>query len=253
MYDALVMSSSDQAPPGQTYADAIAEALRKRIADGEFNDGEGKLPSETDLVREYGRSKIVIRDVLRRLAAEGLIVSHERRGHFVRRIDPVTVSASGAWPDDGQARGKPPRTEVQVRIVGGPDDPVPADVAARLGVSPTAQVVLRTRTCYLGDQPYLLWPSWYHVDVAVGTPLMRAADQAAPEGLLAAMGITATPVDDYLRARMATAEETARLRLPPVTAVMTWTRTLVDAGGTPVAVQEAVMPGDRVALTATIT
>jgi DNA-binding GntR family transcriptional regulator len=254
MYDALNMSSSSTEQTG-TYADALAAALRRRIAAGEFDAAGGKLPSEAELIRGSGHSKPVIRAALARLAAEGMIVSLERRGHYVRRADPITLTVSGDWGEGSQAAlaRKPARTGLQVRIVGGPDDPVPADIAARLRISPAAQVVLRDRICYLDDRPYLLWPSWYHIDVALGTPLMRASDQSGPGGLLAQMGITATPADDYLRARMATADEAARLQLPAVTAVLTWARTLVDGVGIPVAVQEAVMPGDRVALTGTLT
>lgn len=250
MYDSLVMSSE----PG-TFAEQIAADLRKRIASGEFDAHGDKLPSDRTLVEHYRRSRMVIRAVIAQLTAEGLIYSRERYGHYVRRARPVIVSASGAVtiPPGGAASGTP-RTVPQVHVIGGPDNPVPADVATRLGIAPGNLVVLRDRVCYLGDTPYMLLPSWYPWAVAAGTPLMHPVEQAAPggHGLLSGIGIKATPGDDYLHVRMASTAEADRLELPGVGPVLEWTRTFRGAGRKPVAVQRAILPGDRAALAATI-
>lgn len=61
---------------------AITDALRARIADGEFAAGS-TLPSEAKLSTEYRVSRNTLRRSLDQLAAEGLILSQPGRGRVV--------------------------------------------------------------------------------------------------------------------------------------------------------------------------
>lgn len=248
MYDSLVMSSD---PVSGTYADQMAADLRKRIDGGEFG-ATGKLPSDRELGKQYGRSRTVVHNVLARLRSEGRIYARERFGYYVRGATPVTVSVSAGVTAPGDAG--PARTVVQVHVLGGPDSPIPPDVLGRLNLQPGELVIERDRVCYLGDTPYMLLPSWYPESLAEGSHLMRPVEQSTHGGgLLAGLGIEATPDDDYVLARMATPEEAARLGLRDATPVLDWLRTFRGGGRKPVAVQRAVMPGDRAALAGLIT
>lgn len=53
-------------------ADLVVAELRRRILDGELNDGD-ELPRQEDLLREFGVSKPSMREALRILESEGLI------------------------------------------------------------------------------------------------------------------------------------------------------------------------------------
>ncbi len=63
----------------------IYEALRCRIADGELKPGD-KLPSETQLVTDFGVSKMTVHRALRELAVNGLVRREERVGTFVAEV-----------------------------------------------------------------------------------------------------------------------------------------------------------------------
>lgn len=63
----------------------IYEALRRRIADGELKPG-AKLPSESQLVTDFGVSKMTVHRALRELAVNGLVRREERVGTFVAEI-----------------------------------------------------------------------------------------------------------------------------------------------------------------------
>ena len=60
----------------------LADILRDKIKSGEI---DYKLPSLNRLSQEYGISKNTVAHALRTLEAEGLIVTAQGRGTFVRR------------------------------------------------------------------------------------------------------------------------------------------------------------------------
>lgn len=67
-----------------TVADSATEELRRRILSGELSDGE---PLRQDaLARDFGTSRIPIREALSRLEAEGLVASYPHRGYVVTAL-----------------------------------------------------------------------------------------------------------------------------------------------------------------------
>jgi DNA-binding GntR family transcriptional regulator len=77
----------DQRPAYQQ----IADDLRAAIASGRYQVGD-QLPAERELARRYGVAAMTIRHGLDVLRDEGLVVSTEKRGHFIARLP---------GPDDG--------------------------------------------------------------------------------------------------------------------------------------------------------
>jgi DNA-binding GntR family transcriptional regulator len=90
----LSLSGSAHEPAGRrlqrrTTSDTVADELREAIVRGDFPDGT-KL-NQVDLAREFGVSRVPIREALRQLRAEGLISSeaHMRAavvGHTLERV-----------------------------------------------------------------------------------------------------------------------------------------------------------------------
>ena len=240
----------------------IVDDMRRRIVGGEFGE-DGRLPSEADLCKHYGVSRIPVRAAYQELIEGGLVDARERQGYFVHLIKPILLRLDGPSPDAADsevpsvsswdiavlADGRQPRTEVKVRVLGGADDPAPAEILERLRLGADDLVVLRDRVCFVDDVPFMLRPSYYPEQAARGTILMRAGEHPAAGGLLAAIGRPAAGVpDDYIRARMPSPEEVDRLRLPRVTPCLDWLRTRFSKDGTPLVVSQSVMPGDRIAL-----
>lgn len=60
----------------------LAAHLRQRIADGEIT---GRLPSYTELVTETGLSLGVVQRAIKVLVDEGLVVTSQGHGVFVRK------------------------------------------------------------------------------------------------------------------------------------------------------------------------
>jgi GntR family transcriptional repressor for pyruvate dehydrogenase complex len=79
-----------------TLAHRVVAGLKSRILDGSLAPG-AKLPSETELIDEYGVSRTVVREAVTRLRAEGLLETFQGRGSYVLAMPeatPFTVEAS---------------------------------------------------------------------------------------------------------------------------------------------------------------
>ena len=75
----MTLDPDDPRPPFQQ----VANALRAAILTKKFNPGD-QLPSGNDLARAYKVSRATVQDALRVLKNEGLIVSRQGSGVFVR-------------------------------------------------------------------------------------------------------------------------------------------------------------------------
>jgi DNA-binding FadR family transcriptional regulator len=65
-------------------SDGIYEHIFERIVAGEF-PMNARLPSETELARRCGASRPVVREALARLREDGIIVSRQGSGSYVKR------------------------------------------------------------------------------------------------------------------------------------------------------------------------
>lgn len=82
-------TSEDRRLQRRTTSDTVADELRAAIVRGDFEDGMEL--NQVDLAREFGVSRVPIREALRQLKAEGLISSepHMRAavvGHTLERV-----------------------------------------------------------------------------------------------------------------------------------------------------------------------
>jgi GntR family transcriptional regulator, transcriptional repressor for pyruvate dehydrogenase complex len=65
-----------------TLAQRVVAGLKDKILAGDLPPGH-KLPSEAELIDEYGVSRTVVREAVTRLRAEGLVETFQGRGSFV--------------------------------------------------------------------------------------------------------------------------------------------------------------------------
>lgn len=68
-----------------TLAHRVVTGLKDRILAGELPPGT-RLPSESDLIEEYGVSRTVVREAVTRLRTEGLVETFQGRGSYVLSI-----------------------------------------------------------------------------------------------------------------------------------------------------------------------
>jgi GntR family transcriptional repressor for pyruvate dehydrogenase complex len=79
-----------------TLAQRVVAGLKDKILAGELPPGH-KLPSEAELIDEYGVSRTVVREAVTRLRAEGLVETFQGRGSFVLAMpEPTSFTVESA-------------------------------------------------------------------------------------------------------------------------------------------------------------
>jgi GntR family transcriptional repressor for pyruvate dehydrogenase complex len=83
--------------PGAQLSDQVAEALSSEIHSGRLGVGE-KLPTEAELVEQFGVSRTVVREAVSRLKSLGQVESRQGSGVFVRAagFSPLNFDARSA-------------------------------------------------------------------------------------------------------------------------------------------------------------
>ena len=127
----------------------IEDDLRERIVAGYWSPGTLST-SEADMCALYDASRTTVRQALRALVDEGLIVRERGRGTFIR--DPlVTAGARGltSFTEEMGVSGRSSGAVVleQTTVV------VPTEVASRLHLAETDEVVKLRRLRYADDEP----------------------------------------------------------------------------------------------------
>ena len=231
----------------------IADTLRADIESGALEPGQ-RLPSESELVREFGVAQGTIRQGLNLLRGEGLVVAQHGRGVFVRSRPRTRRLAHDRFARRHRDAGKAAylaeaeqeqvSPSVEISFVG--PEKAPADVARRLGVRTGAKVLARRRT-YLSDgQPTETATSYIPWDLAQGTKMTEP--DTGPGGIYARIeeqGRTLARFAEEVSARMPTPDESKALRLAPGTPVLTLVRTAYDSEGKAVEVCDTVMSSEH--------
>lgn len=150
--------------------------LKERIADGHYPPGI-QLPSEAELVEQYGVSRSTVRSALSGLEAEGLIVRRWGVGTFVNDRQHIAhpISEAMDFRDLIASSGLAPSVTVgQASLV-----EADADNAVALAV-PAGSVLLRVEKVFLADGSAVIYvvnriPAW-----VLGEQVLQAA-LAQPE------------------------------------------------------------------------
>ena len=80
-------------PRSSSLTDSVYEGILAGVVDGGFPVGN-RLPSELELCESFGASRPIIREVLARLRAQGIIESRKGSGSYVLRRTTTTVQIS---------------------------------------------------------------------------------------------------------------------------------------------------------------
>jgi GntR family transcriptional regulator len=241
-------------PSRYPYQD-IVEELRASILEGRLDAGE-RLHSENELAERYATSRPAVRRAIALLKAEGLVSTEQGRGAFVRPRPHVRLEGenfrrhrragvSGFNAQVAEQGQVPEQRLLEVTRVAASDE-----VALRLGVDPDSLVVVRRRLFLVDEEPVALCDSFYPRAMADGTAL------AKPERIVGgayrliedpsgSIGRSLKRSVNELVCGMPTPREVEALLLAPGVPVVRILRTVYDAQGTAVEVQETVAAADR--------
>jgi DNA-binding GntR family transcriptional regulator len=230
----------------------IAADLRAAIASGALQPGD-KLPSETQLMKQYGVSRTVAKWAISDLKAQGLVEGRKGSGVYVRRVR--RLLRYGHARDQRTAPGSTSPFARDAARAGHRgswqhhSERTSADVATarRLGVEPGAPV-MSTRYVFLADgEPIQLSWSREPLSLTAGTPIEWPED-GGPAGVVARFDLIGVRIDmtlEHVTARSATPNEIELLRLPTRGSFVLVVERTYLAGDLPVETADIIFPSDR--------
>lgn len=131
----------------------VMDVLKEAIENGDFKPGD-QLPGEPELCRLFDVSRTVIRQALKELEVEGLILREKGKGTFIAepKIQEGLFQELTGFYQDMTAKGHKLVSEVLKQEV------VPAGkkVAAYLGIDPDAPVIQIDRLRFVDEEPIVL-------------------------------------------------------------------------------------------------
>jgi GntR family transcriptional regulator len=230
--------------PGRL-GERIAEELRGAIRGAKLRPGD-RLPTEAELRVRYGVAPGTVRAAVAQLAAEGLVLTRQGRGVYVReqavpRRLSTDITTSLGWYTTLQRQGLTPQGKTTVRREKA------SDIAAEwLGIAPGTRIVIRERDLGMeGEAPIMVatshFPDWV-VDQAPN--LANPKIGGMPEHLRNAFGETYS--NDVLTTRMPSPQEAERLQLPPGTPVLVIFGGTYDQQHRPLHFIEVIAAGGRI-------
>ncbi|MCT9082018.1 GntR family transcriptional regulator [Streptomyces fulvoviolaceus] len=235
----------------------IADDLRAAIAKGKLAPGE-KLKSENELKDLYGTTRVTVRKALSLLKANGLLVSEQGRGVFVRAQPRVRLQTTGAnfrarrstgvsnYTAEASAQGL--RAKQQILSVD--KVPAPAEIAERLGLPTDTAVIVRRRAFSIDDEPMQLADGYCPYELFTGTPVedlrrIKGGVSALIEDPAGPVGQRIIRFVEDLEIRMPTPSEVSALRIPPGVPLARVLRSAQVEDGRVVEVLDSRVPCDR--------
>ena len=135
----------------------LYEILHKRILLKEWKPGD-RLPTESELEKEYGISRITVRTVLDMLVKEGLIYRQAGRGTFVAHATlEQGLSQIISFTEDMQCRG----FTVSARVLFSGLVPATAYIAERLRIEPGEELAHLQRLRLADGEPMCIEHSYF--------------------------------------------------------------------------------------------
>ena len=230
----------EYAPP--KYAQVVDE-IKRRIEEGDYPPGS-LLPSEHQLVQDFGVSRPTIVKALSALRQENWIETQQGRGSFVRGR-PALAQAERTRP--AQNVLELPEAQLAGDLVQAGVKVAPPHVAALLSLETGAKAFLRQRVLSEDGEPVELASAWLPLELAAGTDLAspNLIDESIRHHLQVRKRVRFDHAVERISARQPTGEEAALLHVSPDMPVLNVIVTVYDAAVQPLQVMDLVLPGDR--------
>jgi GntR family transcriptional regulator len=204
----------DRSSPMPLWAQ-LANDLRRRVEAGGFAEA---FPSEMDLVEAYGVSRNTVREALRRLRGDGVVIAgrgrRPRLGGQVAIEQPLGAlySLHGAI----EAAGLAPRSVVRAQ-----ETRQDEEIAQRLEVPADAPLIYLERLRLADDEPLAVDRLWFPLEIA--SPLLGIDLSAVGfyDELASRTGLRLTGGREQLHAAVPSRAERSLLQLPAGVAVFT--------------------------------
>jgi GntR family transcriptional regulator len=215
--------------------------MRRRVEDGQWQAGD-RIPSESELCDHYGASRITIRRAISELASDGLLVRFPGRGTFVREPT-FTAGPRGltSFTQEMSSLG----LRASAKIIGARREPVPPDVADRLGLAERDDVVVLTRLRTGDGKPMGVQTAYLPAELVPGMEDAELGDGSLYTFLAEVYGVQPAEAEEVFKVGPIRGAEADLLDVRAGTCGFHVERLTVDADGHPIEYVRSVIRGDR--------
>lgn len=201
----------------------IKNMLARRILDGEYAPHE-RLPSEAELIKVFGVSRITVRQALRDLHGDGLVFSVQGKGTFVAK--PKAVQDVQRLQGFGESI-VPQGYEATTRVISLNETRPSQEVADALGIRQSDDVVEIKRIRFRNREPISIDHSFYPVEIG-----RRLAGRDLTQDIFPLLenefDLTLDHADLRVEATLADAEQAASLNCDEGAAILLIRRLVFD-------------------------
>jgi GntR family transcriptional regulator len=218
----------------------VKDLLRERIA-RQRDEEHDQLPSERELARDLGVSRMTVRQATRELIAEGAIYTAPGRGTFLAPGE-VTQQLVGltSFSQEMTKRGLVPSSRIlESGMI------TDREVAARLQIGADEPIVRIRRLRLADDEPMALESTHLPMNRFPGLLAIDLERQSLYEVLQSAFRIRFGTATQTIAAESASSAEATMLGLQPGDAILVMERTTLLADGKPIEFVRSWYRGDR--------
>jgi GntR family transcriptional regulator len=220
----------------------IEQVLRERITAMRPGD---RLPSDAELVAEFGVSRMTARSAMQRLAEEGLVARHPGRGSFVAAAPPAHRRADRlmTFSREMARRGRTPSSRLVARAI----RPSTRSEADALDL-PLGEPIVEIRRIRLADSEPIALESVILVGSCARAVMTADLERGSLHEAITRRGQTLRRGTGTVTAAAATSEDARLLDIRRGDPLLVERRVIADVHGRKIESTESRYPADRYAL-----
>ena len=239
---ARLRTSINRASPLPYYVQLKA-SLVESIESGHWKPGD-RIPSEPELCRMFSVSRTVVRQALKDMTYQGLVVREKGKGTFV--AEPKISSGSlvhslVGFYEDMAERGNAPVTRVLEQVI----EPASARLMTALNIAATTPVVKLVRLRFVQDEPIVLVTSFLPYDLCPKLVQADLSEQSLYAFLKSEYGLSIASGRRRIEAVAASETEARLLQIEEGAPLLRLDSVSYLEDGTPLEYFHGVFRGDR--------
>lgn len=219
----------------------IQNHLLRMIKLGELRAGD-PVPSEEELARVYGVSRMTTRQALQSLKNKGYATGQKGRGTFVTqpKVEKDIAHLAG-FTAEMRTLGKRASSRILEAALIEADD----EIAAQLQIAPGAPILRLVRLRFADGTPMAIEEGSLSRDRFPGIEHIDFRSASLYQTLRERYGVTIDSADEILEARAANRKEAELLEIPPRASLLVISRILRSPDGKPIEATRSLYRGDR--------
>lgn len=219
----------------------IKEALKEKIEGGDLEPHE-RLPSERDLEKNYGISRMTARRALSELESEGYVYREQGKGSFVSepKFRQALLELSGFSEDMRNRRLHPGAKVLEKKLM------TDTDLAKKLEISSDSKIFRLQRVRLAEEQPLAIETTHLRHSVCPGIEQMDFSDRSLYDTLRQDFDISLNRAEQSVESTLANEFEAEQLQVEQGAPMLTTERTTYrEKGDVPVEFARSTYRGDR--------